>query len=77
MNGVDNKCFDKQNSTLLVSDLSLSTSENWLNLEIINVFIKLINNSSTTGQVIFLSITFNILRAKGLNKKQRCGKQWI
>ena len=55
MNGVDNKCFDKQNSTLLVSDLILSTSKNWLNLEIINVFIKLINNSSTTGQVISLS----------------------
>ena len=55
MNGIDNKCFDKQNSTLLVSDLSLLTSKNWLNLEIINVFIQLINNSRTTGQVISLS----------------------
>ena len=55
MDGVDNKCFDKQNSTLLVSNLSLSSSKNWLNLEIINVFIKLINNSSTTGQVISLT----------------------
>ena len=55
MNGIDNKCFDKQNSTLLVSDLSLLTSKNWLNLEIINIFIKLINNSSSTGQVISLS----------------------
>ena len=49
MNGVDNKCFDKQNYTLLVSNVSLLTSKNWLNIEIINVFIKLINNSSTTG----------------------------
>ena len=55
MNGVDNKCFDKQNSVFLVSDLSLLTSKYWLNLEIINVFIELINNSSTTGQVISLS----------------------
>ena len=55
MNGVDKKCFDKQHSTLLVSDLSLLTSKNRLNLEIINVFIKLINNSSTTGRVISLS----------------------
>ena len=55
MNGVDNESFDKQNSTLLVSHLILLTSKNWLNLEIINVFIKLINNSSTTGQVISLS----------------------
>ena len=55
MHGVDNKCFDKQNSMLIVSDLSLLTSKNWLNLEIINVFIKLINNSRTTCQVISLS----------------------
>ena len=55
MNGVDNKCLDKQNSTLLVSYLCLLTSKNWLNLKIINVFIKLINNSSTPGQVISLS----------------------
>ena len=38
-----------------MSDLSLLTSKNWLNLKIINVFIKLINNSSTPGQVISLS----------------------
>ena len=38
-----------------MSDLSLLPSNNWLNLEITNVFIKLINNSSTTGQVISLS----------------------
>ena len=55
INGVDNKCFDKQNSMFLVSDLSLLTSKYWWNLEIINVFIKLINNSSTTGQIISLS----------------------
>ena len=55
INGVDNKCFNKQNSILLVSDLSLLTSKNWLNLEIINVFIKLINNSRTTCQVFSLS----------------------
>ena len=54
MNGVDNKCFDKQSSTSLVSDLSLLTFKNWLDLEIINLFIKLINNSSDTGQVISL-----------------------
>ena len=73
MNGIDNKCFDKQNSTLLVSDLSLLTSKNWLNLEIINVFIQLINNSRTTGQVISLSdiqhSTHEMLKQKSKERK--------
>ena len=72
MNGIDNKCFDKQNSTLLVSDLSLLTSKNWLNLEIINVFIQLINNSRTTGQVISLS---DIQHSTHERLKQR-SKEW-
>ena len=29
INGVDNKCSDKQNSMFLVSDLSLLTSKHW------------------------------------------------
>ena len=73
MNGVDKKCFDKQHSTLLVSDLSLLTPKNRLNLEIINVFIKLINNSSTTGRVISLSdiqhFTHGRLKQKSMEGK--------
>ena len=55
-----------------MSDLSLLSSKNWLNLEITNVFIKLINNSSTTGQVISLG---DIQHSTHQRLKQK-SKEW-
>ena len=45
MEGVENKCIEK-NNRLLISDLRLLPCNNWHHLEIINVFANLINESS-------------------------------
>ena len=43
LEGRENACHRKSNPRQLISDLALLSGKNWLNLEVIDVFISIIN----------------------------------
>ena len=43
LEGRDNACHKKSNSRQLISDVALLSGKNWLNLELIKVFISIFN----------------------------------
>ena len=52
MEGRDNACHKEGNPRLLISDLALLSGKNWLNLEVIEVFISMINKIIPECKVI-------------------------
>ena len=53
--GCPDTCVSKKYASLLTSDLAFLTAQNWLNLQIIEVFVKLINKSSQDSIVFTLT----------------------
>ena len=52
LEGRDNACHKKSNPRLLISDLALLSGKKWLNLEVIEVFISMINKIIPECEVI-------------------------
>ena len=50
--GRENVCHKKSNTWQLISDLALLSGKNWLNLEVIEVFISIINKIRTECKII-------------------------
>ena len=52
LEGRENACHRKSNPRQLISDLALLSGKNWLNLEVIEVFISIINKIRPECQII-------------------------
>ena len=45
LEGRENACHQKRNSRQLISDVALLSGKNWLNLELIEVYISIVNKT--------------------------------
>ena len=52
LEGRENACHKKSNPRQLISDLALLSGKNWLNLEVIEVFISIINKIRPECKII-------------------------
>ena len=52
MEGRENACHKKSNPQQLISDLALLSGKTWLNLEVIEVFISIINKIRPECKII-------------------------
>ena len=52
LEGRENACHKKSNPRQLISDLALLSGKNWLNLEVIEVFISIINKIRPEYKII-------------------------
>ena len=52
LEGRDNTCHKKGNPRQLISDLALLSDKNWLNLEVIEVFISIINKVRPACKIV-------------------------
>ena len=52
LEGRENACHKKSNPRQLISDLALLSGKNWLNLEVIEVFISIINQIRPECKII-------------------------
>ena len=77
LEGRENACHKKSNPRQLISDLALLSGKNWLNLEVIEVFISIINKIRPECKIIsapawreYSRIYNNLIQKVKLWKKQ-------
>ena len=72
LTGKDNVAVDKENPTLLTSDIALLTRDEWLNLQVIKMYVDMLNKRD----VDVVTIMFSSIQHLSHKEKVKCIQKW-